>query len=352
MLSSTKIQYKNYTAEIESPTLYVDNESRCRSGHMTHALAEFAPGRFIDFNSNCSALRLDGHMPYGWVEYRISKDGGKTYSEPRELEYSKRCFLDGIHTISVEKAVGCNDGSIVAFCLRNSALDPSFCEPWDTPTVIRSSDGGETWSEPVECIPYKGRIYDALYYRGVIYVLIFCNEHFLGSSPEHKYRIYKSHDNGISFEEASVIPFDTFKRGYGSIIFDSNNRLHAYTYIESDESLINHAVSDDFGLSWRILEQCCVDKGVRNPQTAFIDGVFLLHGRSSTWDGFALYISDDAASWSKGTIIAKTDKPAGQYYSNSISLKDEKGNFLLVQYSESYNGSRVNVKHLKIRIKK
>lgn len=101
-----------------------------------------------------------------------------------------------------------------------------------------------------------------------------------------------------------------------------------------------------------MLEQCCVDKGVRNPQTAFIDGVFLLHGRSSTWDGFVLYISDDAANWSKGTIIAKTDKPAGQYYSNSISLKDEMGNFLLVQYSESYNSSRVNVKHLKIRIKK
>lgn len=41
---------------------------------MSHAMAEFAQGRFIDFNSNCSAVRLGGHFPYGWVEYRISED--------------------------------------------------------------------------------------------------------------------------------------------------------------------------------------------------------------------------------------------------------------------------------------
>ena len=41
----------NYEVIFEEPTLYVDNESRKRSGHMTHAMAEFAPNCFIDFNS-------------------------------------------------------------------------------------------------------------------------------------------------------------------------------------------------------------------------------------------------------------------------------------------------------------
>ena len=89
------------------------------------------------------------------------------------------------------------DNSILAFCLRNDALEPSFCEPWHTPMVIRSTDQGESWSEPVECIPYRGRIYDALYHKGVVYVYIFCNEHFLGTAPEHQYRVYKSYDNGL-----------------------------------------------------------------------------------------------------------------------------------------------------------
>ena len=72
-MENTKIIRENYTAELEAPEIYVDNEKRRRSGHMSHAMAEFKKGSFIDFNSNCSAIRYGGHFPYGWVEYRISK---------------------------------------------------------------------------------------------------------------------------------------------------------------------------------------------------------------------------------------------------------------------------------------
>ena len=350
-MSYANIKRKNYEVIFEEPTVYVDNQARKRSGHMTHAMAPFDENSFIDFNSNCSAVRWDGHMPYGWVEYRTTTDGGETYSDIKELEYSKQCFFDGIHTISVEKAVGCDDGTVVALCLRNSALDPSFCEPWDTPTVIRTTDQGRTWSKPVECIPYKGRIYDALYHKGVIYVYIFCNEHFLGETEEHKYRVYKSYDNGLTFEETSVVPFDTKGRGYGSIIFDNNYHLHAYTYIYPDETVIDHAVSDDFGETWTVLPQCKVPLGARNPQTALIDGVFLLHARSADCKSFVFYTSEDGADWDEGTRLTNHIQ-GGQYYSNNINLSDEQGNFLLVQYSEIFESQKVNVKHMKIRIKK
>ncbi|MBO5059791.1 MAG: exo-alpha-sialidase [Clostridia bacterium] len=344
-----EIVHENYTVEIEAPELYVDNESRKRSGHMTHAMAEFAPGCFIDFNSNCSALKWNGHSTYGWVEYRISKDAGKTYSDVYKLPYSVDSFLDGIYTISVEKAVATDDGTIVALCLRNDAA--AGCEPWDTPTAVTSSDGGATWSEPIVVSPYKGRIYDAVYHDGAIYVLQFCNEHFLGSNWEHRYRIYKSTDNGKSFEELCMIPFDTERRGYGAMLFDAAGTLHVYAYNEAKECEMDHAISTDGGRRWIVCEPCHLEKGIRNPQVALIDGVYILHGRSAAAEGFVLYSSENATDWDEGCMLIR-DKHAAAFYSNNLNLTDEKGNFLLVQYSDQYRFACVNVMHMKVRIKK
>ncbi|MBQ3140926.1 MAG: exo-alpha-sialidase [Clostridia bacterium] len=291
-------------------------------------------------------------MPYGWVEYRISRDAGKTFSDFYTLQYSLDSFLDGIHTISVEKAVACDDGTIVAFCLRNDAYDPQFCEPWDTPTWIVSRDQGETWSEPQVYSRYRGRTYDATYRDGVIYVLHYCNEHFLGSNNNHVYRLYVSTDNGKSFEERSFIPFDTIQRGYGAMQFDAEGRLHAYAYNASDEVHMDHAVSTDNGFTWEVTEPCFVAKGIRNPQVGCVDGVYVLHGRSGDLKGLVLYTSTDAFNWDEGVYLRQTPGAAA-YYSNNLNLCDEKGNFLLVQYSDPYDmPARVNVNHMKLRVKK
>lgn len=346
-----EITHEKYTVEIEEPTLYIDNRKRGRSGHMSHALTEFSPNCLIDFNSNCSQNRWNGHSPYGWIEYRISRDSGKTFSEPTTLSYSWDCFLDGIHMISVEKAVACKDGSIVAFCLRNDATSPSCCEPWSTPTVIRSSDEGKTWSAPIEYSPYPGRSYDALIHNDVIYVLHFCNEHFLGNLPEHKYRIYTSTDFGKTFSELCTVPFDTYNRGYGSILFDENNVLHAYAYNNTDEQEMDHAISEDFGKTWTLLKPCHLAKGIRNPQTALIDGIYILHGRAGDTKGFVVYSSENASDWDEGTLIVSKENVSA-YYSNNVNLHDENGNFLLIQYSDTYEGlTKVDVKHILLRIK-
>jgi len=339
--------------------MFVDHQSAGRSGHMSHAMARIAPRKFIDFNSNCSAVRIGGHFPYGWVEYRFSEDSGKTYSDVQALQYSVDSFHDGLFTISVEKAVVCEDGSIVAFCLRNDALDPNmtFCEPWKTPTVIISKDEGKTWSEPVVYSPYPGRTYDAFYHKGVIYAIHFCNEKFLGKTPDHKYRIYVSHDNGKTFEERSYVPFDTYDRGYCTMQLDSNEVLHVYAYNLNAEDYMDHAISNDFGKTWTVLEPCYVAKGIRNPQTALIDGVYILHGRAGKAEGFVIYSSLDATHWDEGCFLIR-NKDAAAFYSNNLNLTDEKGNFLLVQYSDLYRNITketqyaVNVMHMKVRIKK
>lgn len=366
----------DFKIELEDATTYVDNEARYRSGHMSHALAEFAPGKFIDFNSNCSAVRWDGHSPYGWIEYRISEDAGKTYSEIYDLPYSLQSFCDGIYTISVEKAVACNDGTIVAFCLRNWASSYNCCGPHGTPMVVRSLDGGKSWTDPYEFCEHSGRIYASIYHDGAIYTLMVCGEHWGGRTPEDCFILYKSVDNGASFQELSVLPIDYLGRGYGAIIFDQNQDLHAYGLNNDALCELDHTVSHDKGVTWEPADVIHFEKGANNPQIAFIDDVFILHGRSYKCDGFVLYTSKDAVNWDEGTYIA--DKKGLCYYSNHINLKDDNGeNFLLLQYSEVYGdanetmdaariaqnifagvkeerlgNSQVNVMHRVLRVKK
>ena len=349
-MSYQEIVHDNYKVVFEAPEVYVDNKARGRSGHMTHAMVQFAPDTYINFNANCSPVRCDGHSVYGWVEYRYSSDAGRTYTEPQVFPYSWESFLDGLWTVSVEKAVACDDGTIVAFCLRNTMLQEICCEPWLSPMCVRSTDGGKTWTEPYECIPYKGRIYDAVYRDGVIYAMVFCNENFLGSEPEHVYRIYTSRDNGQSFEELSVVPWpDTTRRGYCCMQFDTAGRLHAYAYNEAKEREPDHAYSDDNGKTWAVTEPCYVAKGIRNPQMAYIDGVYILHGRGEACRDFVFYSSEDAVHWDEGVYLGRSS--GGCYYSNNIHLTDETGNFLLVQYSDLYAGwGRVNTMHLRLRI--
>lgn len=343
---------KNYAIKLSEPTIYVDNEKRRRSGHMTHALAEWEPNKLIDFNSNCSARTHDGHSPFGWIEYRLSEDGGETFSEIYELPYSKKELYDGVNVISVEKAVACEDGTIIAVCLRNDTV--KGCEPWDTPMYVCSKDGGKTWSDEKELTPYPGRVYDACNHNGVIYILQLCNDgaiDFCGQNEEHVYRLYTSHNNGESFEELCVVPLPWEQRGYGSMVFDEEGRLHIYVYHQYDERNMDHIISEDCGKTWGEPQICYMAKGIRNPQVALMDGIYILHARAEECSGFVLYTSEDGSVWDEGEFIGE---PKGLcYYSNNIVLKDKEGkNRLLIQYSETYKGSCVNVMHRWLRIEK
>jgi hypothetical protein len=78
---------------ISEPVIHADNEAKKRSGHMGHGMTEFAPGKIIAFSANTSAVLGDGHAHYGWMDYAISEDYGKTFSEPRPLPYAMQNFL-------------------------------------------------------------------------------------------------------------------------------------------------------------------------------------------------------------------------------------------------------------------
>ena len=350
-----EIKRNGYTVHLSDPILYVDNESRKRSGHMSHAMAEFAPGKIIDFNSNCSAAIYQGHSTFGYLEYRISEDGGKSFSEKRDFPYSLEQLYDGIHTVALEKAVALENGRIVTFCLLNDAH--ALCEPWfDPPVCITSDDGGKTWSEAKKVFPHCGRIYDAILHNGTIYVIQFCNDatvSFLGNKPEHVYRLYTSKNGGESFEELCVIPTETTGRSYASIIFDKDERMHLYTYDVNAEHDADHLVSEDLGKTFKSMGKCHLAKGSRNIQTAYMNGIFILHcrGEEINRNKFALYTSENGHDWDEGEFIDKTDFGTC-FYSNNLLLKDESGERLLIQYSHSYFEKCVNARHMWLTIEK
>ncbi len=329
-----RIPQKDHTVVLTDPVVYTDNKARNRSGHMTHAMTEFAPGCFIDFQSSCSPVRLRGHSAYGFAEYRISRDYGETYSEVKTLPYSWQALMDGMFTISVEKAVTCQDGSILAFCLRNTMLSEVCCEPWLTPVAVRSRDGGETWEEAFEVSPYKGRIYDAITLNGKIYFVQLNCDGFPGKNRETKYVLFVSEDDGKSFRELSRLPVDAVGRGYGALLWDGT-LLHFYGCNIPQWKWMDHAVSRDFGKTWTVTEACFMEKGIRNCQLAYMEGVYLAHGRDGECTGFALYTSRDGQKWSKASYIGTRIGPC--YYSNNLLLqKPGEKPFLLLQYSECW----------------
>ena len=81
---------------------------------------------------------------------------------------------------------------------------------------------------------------------------------------------------------------------------------------------MDHIVSEDCGKTWGTPDTGYLKDGIRNPQTALIDGVYILHGRNAALTGFVLYTSKDAHLWDEGCCIA--DKKGLCYYSNNIVL--------------------------------
>jgi len=328
--------------QISEPIIFADNEKNHRSGHLGHAMTEFAPGKIMAFSSNTSGYRHDGHAHFGWVEYSISEDYGETFSQPVKLPYAWKTFLDGMHTIAVEKAVALDNGEIVAFCLVNSQENTGCMSPWAAPTLVISPDQGKTWSDPIHVTEYDGRIYDVLYHEGAVYVLEFCNPVFKGAKPEDVYRLFKSVDNCRSFQEVSVLPFDTYRRGYGNMILNDAGDLVTYIYNEQDEYNMDYVVSHDMGKTWEAPRQSYVKNRIRNPQINRLDGQYILMGRAgeseaaSSIGAFVIYTSADGIQWDDGVILV--DKRQASFYSDLLPLSLPDGSTkMLVKYSENYN---------------
>ena len=69
--------------------LFVDHSRTGRSGHLGHALVEYAPERILAFYPNCSDANK-GHTGDGWMEVKRSEDGNEVILRLYETRGSSR----------------------------------------------------------------------------------------------------------------------------------------------------------------------------------------------------------------------------------------------------------------------
>jgi len=331
--------------------LFVDHSVNNRSGHLGHALVEYEDGKIIAFYPNCSD-DLGGHSAVGWMEFKRSEDGGKTWRSPQVLSFSKEFFETGEErTAMAEKAVATDQGEIVLFYLICDISKTALWQPYWIPLFSKSVDGGRTWSEPKAVCSTRGRIYDAVYQDGEIRVLHFANDAMVswtGKTEDHIYELHVSSDGGKTFHKRSVLPFNTKNRGYGSLGFLEDGKMIAYVYNSTDEYNLDYITSTDGGKTWSGVNTANFSRKIRNPQFIAFDGKYYMHGRSGAYgEGkghMILYMSTDGVNWDNGVYLRMTEAGAGAY-SNSIIVHDKTKNRLLIQASHAYKGDRTNVLH-------
>ena len=329
-----------------------DNKSVGRSGHMGHALVDCGNGRILDFTSNCAGMeRAAGHSGYGWMEYRISDDYGKTFGPVRVLPCSRKMYEEGRHTALCEKAVKAPDGRIVLFFQITDPSQPICCEPWSAPLMAVSTDNGETFSDFLPTGADAGRIYDAVCDDRYVYFIMLSNPHFLGTRPEHVYKVYRAGPD-LKFAP-SVLPIDAQGRGYGALEFAADGALFAYAYNSRCETEMDCTVSRDRGMTWSKPGRSHVALKIRNPQIRRLDGAWFLIGRNGgKGDALVFYSSADGVNWDAGVRLdVRPDGTGTGYYGCMLPIREPgQPPRMLMQYSRPYLSSCVNVMHRTITL--
>lgn len=335
--------------------LFVNHSKNGRSGHLGHALVGYAPGKILAFYPNCSDDN-GGHSAVGWMEYRRSNDGGRTWSAPSVLDYSKRVFDAGNgRSVMSEKAVCTDEGDVLLFNLECDISTGALWRPYGIPTCLCSSDGGHTWSDARPLSDQPGRVYDVIRHRDSILALEFCNdatETWTGTRPEHVYTLYVSTDGGQTFSPRSTLPFDTEGRGYGTMAVLHDGSLIAYIYNKADEQHLDYVISHDEGQTWSGPNTAFLAKQIRNPQMAAFKGGYVLHGRSGNFGDEAvkghlvLYTSGDGIHWDEGRYLQRCIAGHGAY-SNNLLVHDPETQRerLLIQASHAYDRNMTNIHH-------
>lgn len=303
-----------------------ENDQPGRNSHGGPIAIEYANGDLIMFHTNTIGHSLDG-----WSEYALSKDGGRTWKRNNIFKYSYDTYLnDPQNPAWVEQGLVTSKGTVVLFISH-------FKIPGNIRTnsgFMRSLDHGSTWSEYQ---PFDGRFFGyptSVAVKGDTSYVLFD----VDNGP---HILYISFNDGKSWHQRSTLPLDNAK-WYGTMSFMGDGRLMAGAYDSKDEEHFYYCISDNNGKSWGEQKSAFVDKKVRDPELAYLEGRYYLHGRSGhSGEGahrFVLYQSADGENWGPGTIISSDINGPDGYSDNCIINKYRKDvpQELMVGYSIVY----------------
>lgn len=340
--------------------MFVDHRPLGRSGHLGHAMFQRPDGALFAFFPNCSSddpgrHGTSGHSAAGWMEYKRSDDAGMSWGPAQPLDYSRRAIADRTGwAIFTEKAVVTDSGAVVLFHLLSDISEDALWEPYLVPTTTRSTDGGQSWSPPVEIGSARGRVYGAIYADGVIYALKFDNDavdDFCGTTDAHVYRLYASRDDGVSFTLVSDLPFDTCGRGYGTMCRRSDGSIVVYVYNKHVEHELDYVVTSDGGKTWSKPARTHMALRIRNPQMVAFGSGYFMHGRSGSYGPpetkghFVIYYSPDGVNWDGGRYLAMREHGQGAYSNSLVVRPTHSGGAprLRIQASHAYSADSTNI---------
>ncbi|NUQ64038.1 MAG: exo-alpha-sialidase [Pirellulales bacterium] len=360
-----------YPADIPNTgVLFVDRQKEDHSGHGHNSIAECRNGDIIAFYSvtGTGADNWNGHGSAGWSEYRRSTDGGLTWSPPNSFEYSKR-MREGTEMCSalVYSVVTAPNGTLVATVIHYKN------EKWEkqrAPAYFLSKDQGQTWQGP-RAFDESATVQDIAYTMDTSFV--HAGEIFIvfrggGSNmtPGGPQTLWVSSDNGESFRQRSVLPFDHASYYWAAGVLD-HGEIIVYTYNAhlkkedpAAEQNIPYTISRDGGRTWSEVRTTHFAKGIRNMQLSGKLGQwYFMQGRSGSNprelvgddpgpDNFVLYSSRDGIEWDEGIVLmSRLQTPGGGdcYSANEIIGKYNPATpqRLLIHSDVSYSGANTNM---------
>jgi hypothetical protein len=350
--------------------LFVDRQQEALSGHGNNSLAECQNGDVIAFYSMTKpgADNLNGHGVAGWSEYRRSSDGGQTWSDGVVFDYSQQMWEgDEVFSALVYSVITAPNGTLVATVIHYAN------EKWQkqtAPVYFLSDDHGQTWQGPrafdeaatVDQISYT--MNTSFVRDGEVFIV------FRGGasdmSPGGPQTLWVSDDNGQSFRQQSVLPFDQANYYWAAAALDEG-RIIVYSYNAHQkrddptaEQNIPYTVSTDGGRTWSDVQTAYFAKGIRNMQMSDKLGQwYFMHGRSGSYPrelvgddpgpgNFVLYASQDGIHWDEGMVLmSRLQTPGGGdcYSANAIIGKynPQTPERLLIHADISYSGAKTNM---------
>ena len=312
-----------------------ETENPGRNSHGGPVALELANGNLFVFHTN-----VTGHSVDGWSEYAISTDGGRTWDMYNKFIYSYNAYQKNPKVAAwVEEGLVTSKGTVVLFISHMG--NPVRGGGGDGRTnlgFMRSYDNGATWSEYQ---PLDGSFAG---YPAAVAVEGKTN-YLLVDSNEGPHVLYVSTDDGRSWRKRSTLPLED-SRWYGALCVMEDGRLlaGAYECVDGDEHHFFYCKSEDEGHTWGDEKRVYLDKRIRDPELAYLDGRYYLHGRAGHGGEygrkFVLYQSDDGENWGEGNIISSLGRRSLDGYSHNVIINkynEDVPDELMVLYSIAYD---------------